>query len=110
MAVVGCSRPVEEAQGSLSALSPGQPLHCSGIERLGPVAAEEELVRRGYRVSWQYFDGPDMTSRFERPPGDAVVLGIDIRDGNEAHVLAEPFDPRSPHHRRIRAGDTMDCD
>ena len=106
--VFGCSRPAEVHEGG-SALNPGEPLHCSGIDRLRPAAAEQELMRRGYRVSWEYFVGPDKVSRLERPPGDAVTLVIEIRDGNVAHIIAETFDPNS-EHRRIRAGRVMDCD
>ena len=109
-AAFGCSRPAEVAQGTESLLNPGQALHCSGIERLSPVPAEQELQSRGYEVSWEYFVGPDRISRFERPPGDAVILAINLFGQNEAHVIADIFDPGNPHHRRIRSGEGSGCD
>lgn len=47
------ARPGDELRMSISAFRPGEPLHCSGVERLSPDRAAREIARLGLVPRWE---------------------------------------------------------
>jgi hypothetical protein len=81
---------------SASAFAPGEPLHCTGIERLSPTAAEEAIAAKGFRVHRVVVPDPESLPGSPRPPvsGPDVVIGAQLLS---THRLAR--EAPSPHGR-----------
>ena len=70
--------------------TPGQPLHCSGVDRMTPAEAAPVLEALGYDVTWQVEDRDRLTSGQTREPpksgfiiegivhGRAMVLVVEV--------------------------------
>jgi len=79
MAGVAVGRPPGPAGatpiGHPGLFNPGQPLHCSGIERMRPPEAARFLEALGYAVTWQVEDRDALTSRQTSvPPATGFII------------------------------------
>jgi hypothetical protein len=64
---------------SASAFAPGEPLHCTGIERLSPARAETAVAAKGYRVHTVVETPPPRSGKpVQRRTRPRVVIGAQL--------------------------------
>jgi hypothetical protein len=78
--------------------APGGELHCSGILQLTPILAEQELLARGYRLSWRFESstGPNTgyaELRLHAPPVGWITSTAIGGDGELTVFVADPARP-----------------
>lgn len=76
------------------AFNPGQPLHCSGIAAMTPVAADRWLRDHGYDVTWQVEDktpgvakGQATSYQSATPPDTGLIAGAVITSKSAQEVI-----------------------
>lgn len=69
--------------------NPGQPLRCSGVDKMSPPVAQQWLNERGYTVTWQIEDQDAHTSRQTSVPPTSGYIIDGILHGNQLTLVVE---------------------
>jgi hypothetical protein len=81
----------------VSAFSPGEPLHCSGLNRLDPVDAYEKFRERGFRVTWKRYIESGVTDTSVASERDSKIVSVLHSAAHELVVyVTAPDDQRIP--------------
>lgn len=79
-------------------LAPGQPLHCTGLHDLAPVAAQEVLNELGYKVQWVRETAVE-AQEVAQPPDGQIVWAYPHSPGVINVRVAPPGEPIDPNMR-----------
>ena len=69
--------------------NPGQPLHCSGVNTMSPLAAQRWLTDHGYSITWQIEDQDAHTSRQTAVPPSSGYIIEGVLKGNQLTLVVE---------------------
>ncbi len=80
--------------------NPGQPLHCSGVERMTPQDADRFLRAQGYDVTWQIEDrDPRTPYRLSETPPERGFVIDGVAHGVKLTMIVEVGENAEPVHK-----------